>query len=359
MKNITYSVKPRTNKVVLPETLGFGVHFTDNIFEMDYNPERGWHNLAIKPLENFSVHPATLFIHYGQALFEGLKAIRQHDGKIALFRPDKHFERLNNSARRLCMPEVNVESAIEVLRELVSIEKDWVPSNKGESLYIRPFMIGIDPVLGVKASHTYKLVYLLSPVGAYYPEGFKPVKILIQDEYVRAVRKGMGECKTPGNYAASLIGGEMARAAGYTQVLWLDAVELRNIEEVGTMNIFIALKDEIVTPKLTGGILPGVTRLSVIQILRDWGYTVNERVISVDEFTDEYEKGNVTDVFGTGTAAIISSVGELKFKDKIMKINDGQPGELAKRLFNTVTGIQCGEIEDTYKWLVPVPETID
>jgi branched-chain amino acid aminotransferase len=356
MKNITYTIKPRTEKVKLPEALGFGIHFTDSMFEVDYNPQAGWHNATIKPVENFSIHPATLFIHYGQALFEGLKAIRQHDDKIVLFRPGKHFERLNNSAKRLCMPQIDVNLAIDYLKELVAIEKDWIPSNKGEALYIRPFMIGTDPVLGVKVAHNYKLVYLLSPVGAYYAEGFKPVKILIQDEYVRAVRKGMGECKTPGNYAASLIGGEMAHDAGYTQVLWLDGVVLKNIEEVGTMNIFMDFKNEIVTPKLTGGILPGVTRLSVIQILRDWGYNVNERVISVDEFMSEYDKGNVTDVFGTGTAAIISPVGELKFRDKIMKINNGETGELSMRLFNALTGIQYGETEDTYHWLTPVPD---
>ncbi len=354
MKEITYSIKPRTEKVTFPEKLGFGVYFTDHVFEMDYSPEAGWHNMTIKPLENYSVHPAAMFIHYGQALFEGMKAIRQTNGEIKIFRPDKHFERLNNSAKRLCMPTVDVAKAVEALKELVAVENEWVPSGRGESLYIRPFMIGTEPFLGVRTSGTYKLAFLLSPVGAYYPEGFKPVRILIQDDYVRAVRKGMGECKTPGNYAASLIGGEMAKEQGYTQVLWLDGVELKNIEEVGTMNIFIALKNEIVTPKLTGGILPGITRMSVIQILRDWGYTVNERVISMDEFVSEYDKGNVTDVFGTGTAAIISSVGELKFKDKIMKINNGGTGELARKLFDTLTGILHGDIADTYGWLVPV-----
>ncbi len=358
MKEMTYKIKQRTEPVQLPATLGFGVYFTDNIFEMDYNPELGWHNLQVKPLENYSFHPATMFFHYGQALFEGMKAFRQKDNEIVLFRPDKHFERLNNSARRLCMPTVDVDLAVEALRELIAIEKDWISPKKGESLYIRPFMIGVDSALGVRTSITYKLIYMLSPVGAYYPEGFKPVKILVQDDYVRAVRKGMGECKTPGNYAASLIGNEMAKAQGYTQVLWLDAVELKNIEEVGTMNIFIVFKDEIVTPKLTGGILPGITRMSVIETLRDWGHTVNERTVSIDEFLEQHDKGNVVDVFGTGTAAIISSVGELKFKDKIMKINNGSYGELALKLFDHFTGMQFGEIEDTHNWFVPVSGVI-
>ncbi len=354
MKEITYKNKPRTEPVKLPEPLGFGVYFTDNILEMDYNTESGWHNLQIKPLENYSFHPATLFFHYGQVLFEGLKAFRQKNNDIVIFRPEKHIERLNNSARRLCMPTIDVDFAVEALRELIAVEKDWIPEKKGESLYIRPLMIGVDSALGVRVSETYKLIYLLSPVGAYYAEGFKPVKILAQDDYVRAVRKGTGECKTPGNYAASLIGSEMAKAQGYSQVLWLDGVELKNIEEVGTMNIFIIFKDEIVTPELSGGILPGVTRLSVIETLRGWGHTINERAVSIDEFVEQYDKGNVVDVFGTGTAAIISSVGELKFRDKIMKINNGSYGELAIKLFDHFTGLQYGEIEDTHNWFVPV-----
>ena len=354
MRDIKYDILPRTEKVNLPAELGFGQIFTDHIFEMDYSPEMGWHDLTIHPLSNFAIHPATMFIHYGQALFEGLKAFRQINDEIVIFRPEKHFERLNNSARRLCMPEVDVNLAVDVLKELINVDKEWIPSKRGDSLYIRPFMLGTDPVLGVKASKNYKFVIMLTPVGAYYPEGFKPVKILVQDEYVRAVRKGMGECKTPGNYAASMIGGEMAHKQGYTQVLWLDAVEVRNIEEVGTMNIYIAFKDEIVTPSLTGGILPGVTRMSVLQILKEWGFNVNERVISIDEFLTQYDSGNVLEIFGTGTAAIISSVGELKFKDKIMQLSGGLTGDIALKLFNYLTGIHYGEIPDKYNWLTHV-----
>lgn len=352
--HISFDITPRTKPVVLPKNLGFGQIFTDHIFEMDYTPERGWHNAAIRPLQNFSFHPATMFIHYGQALFEGMKAFHQVNDEFVMFRPDKHIERLNNSARRLCMPEVDVETVLEALHELIWLEKEWIPSKKYEALYIRPFMFGTDAVLGVKPSSNYKFVIMLSPVGAYYPEGFKPVKILIQDEYVRAVRKGLGEAKTPGNYAASLLGAEIAKQKGYTQVLWLDAVELRNIEEVGTMNIFVAFKDEIVTPKLTGGILPGITRISVIDILRGWGKNVVERVLPLDEFINRYNAGEVTDVFGTGTAAIISAVGELRYQDTTYMINNGHTGELARDLFDELSGIHSGLMPDKYHWLVPV-----
>lgn len=355
MKEIRYEIKTRTEKPVLPESLGFGQIFTDHIFEMDYNAEMGWHNHCIRPLENFSMHPATMFFHYGQAAFEGLKAFKQHNDEIVIFRPDKHFQRLNNSSKRLCMPAIDIPSTIEALKELISIDKDWIPVRTGESLYIRPFIFGTDPVLGVKPSQNYKLVIMLSPVGAYYPEGFKPIKILMQDTYVRAVRKGLGECKTPGNYAASLLGAEIARAEGYTQVLWLDAVSLKNIEEVGTMNIYIRFNDEVVTPQLTGGILPGITRMSVLQILKDWNFNVNERVVTIDEFIERYDKGEVLDVFGTGTASIISSVGEMKFKDKVMPINGGKSGELATKLFSHITGLQYGQITDEHNWLIPVP----
>lgn len=358
MKNLKITIRPRTSKIEFPENLGFGQMFSDHIFEMDYSPELGWHNLEIKPLDNMSMHPATMFIHYGQALFEGLKAFRTVNDEIMVFRPDKHFERFNNSARRLCMPTVDVQLMIDALKELIQIDKDFIPTRAGEALYIRPMMFGTDEVLGVKPSKTYKVMILLSPVGAYYPEGFKPVRILVQDDYVRAVRKGMGECKTPGNYAASLLAGELARKEGFSQVLWLDAIEQKYIEEVGTMNIFISFKNEIATPKLTGGILPGITRMSVIQLLRDWGHTVNERLISVQELIDEYEDGNLTGVFGTGTAAIISSVSELGYKGKALRINNGEPSELAVKLFNHITSLHYGKVPDKYNWLQPVTSEV-
>lgn len=354
MEKISYQLKNRTEKVKLPVNLGFGHLFTDHVFEMEYNPELGWHNPVIKPLEKLFLHPATMFFHYGQAIFEGLKAFRNIDGEVVIFRGPSHFERLNRSARRICIPEIDTEFAIKALKELIAVERDWVPLNKGEALYIRPFILGIDTFLGVRPSNIYKFIIILSPVGAYYPEGFKPVSILVQDEYVRAVRKGLGECKTPANYAASLLAGEEAQKKGFTQVLWLDGVELKYIEEVGTMNIFIRFRDEITTPKLTGSILPGITRDSVIQLLKSWDMNVTERLISIDELISEYRKGSVLGIFGTGTAAVISSVGRLTYKDETMLINEGKPDDVALKLFDEITSIQYGLTADKFGWILPV-----
>jgi branched-chain amino acid aminotransferase len=354
MEKINYQIKKRTDKVVLPENPGFGQHFTDHIFEMDYTPQNGWYNPVIKPIENLSMHPATMFIHYGQAIFDGLKAFRSENGDINIFRAEKHIQRLNNSAKKLCIPEVDPSFLLHALTELISIDSDWVPYKKGESLYIRPFIFGNDPFLGVRPSQRYKLILLLSPVGAYYPEGFKPVKILVTDDYVRAVRKGIGDAKTAANYAASLLAGEEAHKRGFTQVLWLDGVEQKYIEEVGTMNIFIRFKNEVATPILTGSILPGVTRDSVLQILKSLDMNPVERLISIDEVVEEYKKGNVLEVFGTGTAAVISSVGWLTYKDMTMALNGGNAGELSVKLFDAITSIQYGQGEDKFNWLTPV-----
>ena len=351
--------KVRVSKITLPDPLGFGIHFTDNMFVMDYSKDKGWHNAVIQPVQNFSMHPASMFIHYGQVIFEGLKAFKTVDGEVVIFRPDQHFMRLNNSARRMCIPEVDVDFMLKSLVELVDIDKDWIPTKRGESLYIRPFIFGSDPVLGVRPSTKYKLIILLSPVGAYYPEGFKPVKILATNEYVRAVRKGIGQCKTPGNYAASLLAAEEARQKGFTQVLWLDAVEQKYVEEVGTMNIFIRFKDEVVTPKLTGSILPGVTRKSVIQILKDWGENITERLVTIDEVVEAYNTGNLLEVFGSGTAAVISSVGELTYQNSKMILNKGEAGELAKKLFDEITSIHYGLKEDTHGWLTYVENNVE
>jgi len=354
MEQINYNIKERTEKIQFPDNLGFGKIFTDHVFEMDYTENKGWHNPAIKPLSDLQMHPATMFIHYGQAIFEGLKAYKTVNGEVVIFRPDQHIQRLNNSARRICIPDVDNDFLLTALKELINIERDWIPTNQGESLYIRPFIYGNDPFLGVNPAHVYKLIILLSPVGAYYPEGFKPVKILAQDDYVRAVRKGLGECKTPANYAASLLAGEEAMKQGYTQVLWLDGVTQRFIEEVGTMNIFINMKDEIVTPKLNGSILPGITRKTVIQLLKEWDMNIVEREITIDEVIENYESGDLLGVFGTGTAAVISSVGWLTFKDKDMIINNGEPGELAVKLFDEITSIQYDIKEDTHNWLFKI-----
>ena len=354
MEKIKFELSEKFSPIKLPDNLGFGKFFTNHVFEMDYTPEKGWHNPTIKTLENLIMHPATMFLHYGQGIFEGLKAFKTDAGDVVIFRAEKHIERLNNSARRICIPEVDPRFMLQALTELVSIEKDWIPTKHGESLYIRPFIFGSDPFLGVKPSSNYKLLIVLSPVGAYYPEGFKPVKILAQDDYVRAVRKGLGACKTPANYAASLLASEEARKKEFTQVLWLDGIEQKYIEEVGTMNIFIVFKNEIATPKLNGSILPGVTRDSVIQILKDWNMNVTERLISIDEVVTEYKAGNLVGVFGTGTAAIISSVGLLNYKGLEMELNHGEPGELDLKLFEELTSIHYGKIEDKHHWLTHV-----
>jgi branched-chain amino acid aminotransferase len=354
MQKINFQLQERTEEIKFPKTLGFGLIYTDHVFEMDYETGKGWINPTIKPLANLDMHPATMFIHYGQAIFEGLKAFKTINGDAVIFRPERHIERFNNSARRMCMPEVDVQFVLNALYELIAIEKDWIPTNEGEALYIRPFMFGSDPVLGVRPATKYKLIILLSPVGAYYPEGFKPVRILAQDKYVRAVRKGLGDCKTPANYAASLLATEEARQQGFTQVLWLDAVEQKYVEEVGTMNIFVRFKNEIATPKLTGSILPGVTRASVIQILKDWEMNITERLISMEEVISEYKDGNLMGIFGTGTAAVISSIGMLRYKDIDMDFDCTKPGDLAVKLFEKLGSIHRGKTEDQYNWLVNV-----
>jgi branched-chain amino acid aminotransferase len=354
MEKIRYNLMKREKPVKLPTDLGFGKIFTDHVFEMDYLPSKGWHNPIIKKLENIQMHPASMYLHYGQGIFDGLKAFKTESGDIVLFRPQKHIQRINNSAKKLCIPEVDTGFLLQAIMELVRVEKEWIPENSGESLYIRPFIYGSEPFLGVRRSESYKLMVILSPVGAYYPEGFKPVKILVQDDHVRAVRKGLGDCKTPANYAASLYAGEEAKEKGFTQVLWLDGVEQKYIEEVGTMNIFINFKNEVATPGLNGSILPGVIRDSVIRILKDWNINVTERQISIDEIIEEYKKGNVAGIFGTGTAAIISPVGWLTYKGFDMTLNNGQPGELDLKLFEELTSLHYGKIEDKHDWIVYV-----
>ncbi len=352
MNTINFQDVEQKTDVKIPENLVFGQNFTSNYFQLDYDASRGgWHSPTIKKFGDFKISPAALAFHYGQEIFEGLKAYKHVDGKIALFRPDENFKRMNRSAKRLCMPEVDLDLALTALKELVALEKDWIPTKPGHSLYIRPLMFASDPYIGVKAGEQYKLMIMLSPVGPYYPEGFKPVPILATDKYVRAVRKGIGDCKTAGNYAASLLAQREAKQEGYSQVLWLDAIEQKFIEEVGTMNIFMQFKDEVVTPMLTGTILPGVTRMSVIQILKDWGYNITERMISIDEVVEGYKNKNLVEIFGTGTAAIISSVGKLKYHDTIMQFNDEHAGELGTKLYEEILGIQYGEREDKFNWL--------
>ena len=331
--------------------LGFGSHFTDHMFNMDYDPDKGWHNPRIEPYQSLVLDPATMVFHYGQAVFEGLKAYRTPQGTIQLFRPKENFARLNRSCKYLCIPGIDEAFALKALKKLLTIESDWVPKAPQTSLYIRPTIIATDPFLGVRASFTYRFFIILCPVGAYYPEGFNPVKILVTKDHVRAVRGGLGESKTPANYAASLLAGEEANKLDYTQVLWLDGVEQKYIEEVGSMNIFFVINNELITPQLNGSILPGITRKSVIDLAKSWGLTVVERKISIDEVIEAHGKGHLQEIFGSGTAAVISPVGTLKYDDTILTINDNNVGPLAKKLFETIVAIQYGNGDDPNGWL--------
>jgi len=334
--------------------LTFGTIFTDHMFNMDYGPDMGWHHPRIEPFAPIQMDPATMVLHYGQAVFEGLKAYRTASGDIQLFRPKDNFKRLNRSCRKLCIPELDPDFIFSSLKELLKIDKSWVPSAPETSLYIRPTIIAMDPFLGVRASYTYRFFIILSPVGVYYKEGFNPVKIWVTKDYVRAVRGGLGEAKTAANYAASLYAGEQAHENGYTQVLWLDGVEQKYIEEVGSMNIFFVIDDELITPMLNGSILPGITRDSVIALAKTWNIRVAERRISIDEVMKAHASGTLQEIFGSGTAAVISPVGELKCGDTVLAIGDGKVGPLAHRFFKTLTDIQYGKAKDPLGWIEPV-----
>lgn len=336
------------------EEIEFGSIFTDHMFIMDYNENEGWNNPRIVEYQPIVLDPSALVFHYGQSMFEGMKAYKTEDNKTLLFRPMKNIERANNSNKRLCIPTINEEDFLQAIKELVKVDEEWIPKKKGSSLYIRPFVIATEPSLNVKPSSQYKFIIILSPVGAYYKEGLNPVKIWIEDEYVRAVRGGIGEAKTGGNYAASMLSQEKAHEAGYSQVLWLDGVEHKYIEEVGAMNIFFKIDGKIVTPMLNGSILPGVTRASVVELCKSWGYDVEERKVSADELYEAAQNGTLEEVFGSGTAAVISPVGTLKFGDKVFEINNGQIGKVSQEIYDTITGIQTGKVEDTFGWTVEV-----
>jgi branched-chain amino acid aminotransferase len=347
-KTKTPKQKPDQNK------LGFGQYFTDHMFIMDYTEGKGWHDPRIVPYAPLQLDPATMMLHYGQAIFEGMKAYKAKDGRILLFRPKKNMERINISNDRLCIPPIDVDFGVEAVKAIVEVDKDWIPEAEGTSLYIRPFIIATDPFLGVRPSQTYMFIIILSPVGAYYPEGINPVKIYIETEYVRAVKGGVGFAKTCGNYAASIKAQMEAKKKGYTQVLWLDGVERKYIEEVGTMNVFFKINGEIITPSLEGSILAGITRDSSIELLRSWGLKVTERRISIQELYDAHANGTLEEAFGTGTAAVISPIGEFNWNGNIITVNQGKIGEISEKLYNTITGIQNGEIEDIFGWTVEV-----
>ncbi|MEW6140051.1 MAG: branched-chain amino acid aminotransferase [Thermodesulfobacteriota bacterium] len=338
------------------DKLGFGRIFTDNMLTMPYSGKEGkWLQPQIKPLENLVLHPATMVLHYSQQVFEGLKAFAgPNEDDILLFRPDANIERFNKSCRRLCIPTIDPDLFMDWMCRLVRMERDWIPRSPGTSLYIRPTVIATDPFLGVRPSSDYLFYIILSPVGAYYPEGFEPVKILVTDTYVRACPGGIGEAKTGANYAASLRAAEEAHASGFTQVLWLNANDKLSIEEVGTMNIFFRFKDEVVTPALEGTILPGVTRQSVIRVCRDKGYKVSERSISIQEVVEGAQSGNLLEMFGSGTAAVISPVSDFRYKGRDFTVGNGKTGDLAGALFEEITAMQQGAKPDPYGWVVNI-----
>ncbi len=346
---------PATNFKPKPENearMGFGKIFTDYMFMMEYNPQAGWHGARIEPYHPFTLDPSCSVFHYGQEIFEGLKCYRRADGGTQMFRARDNFARMNVSAERMCIPQFDESLALRALTELLRVEKDWVPRTIGASLYIRPAIIAVDPMLGVHASHNYFFFIILSSSGAYYPGGIDPVGIYVEDRYVRAVRGGVGFAKTGGNYAASIKAGDIAEKRGYTQVLWLDGVERKYVEEVGTMNVFFKIAGEIVTPALEGSILPGITRKSCIELLRSEGYKVTEREIALSELEEAADNGTLEEMFGTGTAAVISPVGELKAGDRQIIINGGEIGITSQWLYDELTGIQWGRRKDKHGWTV-------
>lgn len=334
--------------------LGFGKYFADYMFTMDYDEGIGWHDATIRPYGPIEMNPATVVLHYAQETFEGLKAYRRADGQIQLFRPEMNARRMINSNERLCMATIPEDMFIEAVNALVKAEEDWVPSEPETSLYIRPFAFACESSLGVHKSKAYKFVIILSPVGAYYAEGLAPVKIMVEDEYVRAVQGGTGFTKCGGNYAGSILGQVKAEKMGCTQVLWLDGVHRKYVEEVGTMNIMFKIGGEIYTAPIEGTVLPGVTRDSIIHILKDWGYKVNETHLAVDDLMKAGHDGTLEEAFGTGTAAVISPVGEFVYKDDIVKVNNFEIGKLTQKLYDYLTGIQWGDVEDKYGWTVDI-----
>ena len=346
--HVEKTLNPKTKPAF--DQLSFGTVFTDHMFTMDYTEGQGWHAPKIVPYEPILLDPAAMVFHYGQTVFEGLKAYVTEDDEVLLFRPEENMKRLNRSNERLCIPTFDEELALSGLRELIQVDKEWIPNIEGTSLYIRPFIFATQPYLRGCSSKTYRFMIILSPVGAYYKEGINPVKIAVESEFVRAVSGGTGSAKTAGNYAGAMKAQEVAEAKGYSQVLWLDGKEHRYIEEVGAMNVFFKLNGEVVTPELNGSILEGITRKSVIELLQHWNVPIIERKISMEELYEAHQSGILEEAFGTGTAAVISPIGELYWNDKKIDINDGKIGTLSQKIYDTMTGIQTGKVEDPFGW---------
>ncbi|MDR1254342.1 MAG: branched-chain amino acid aminotransferase [Oscillospiraceae bacterium] len=338
----------------IDEKLGFGKFYTDHMFIMDYDINENWHNPRIVPYGSLSLDPATICLHYGQQVYEGMKAYMTKNNKILLFRPKKHIERLNISNERLCIPKLDEKFCVDAIKKLVNIDKDWTPTKPGTALYIRPFILATDPYIGVRPGEKFRFIVICSPVSSYYSAGLGALKIYVEEDYVRAVKGGVGFAKTAGNYAASLKAQNKAASMGYDQVIWLDAIEKRYVEEVGTMNVFFVIDNEIITPELQDSILSGITRLSCISLLRSWGEKISERRISINEIHEAYLNGRLKEAFGTGTAAVVSPIGLLRWRENIMKINGEKPGPIAKKLYDVLTGIQFGQIEDTFSWTLEI-----
>ena len=352
MEKITITKTASPKQKPSTDGLPFGTYFTDHMFLMNYEAGKGWFDPRIVPYGNIELEPSAMVFHYAQEVFEGMKAYRGVDNKIRFFRPLENIRRMNASGERLCIPAIDENDFMEALHALVEVDADWVPSAPDTSLYIRPFVIATEPHVGVHASYSYLFAIITCPVGSYYAAGINPVKILIEEEDVRAVRGGTGFAKCGGNYAASLRAGERAAAGGFSQVLWLDGIERRYIEEVGSMNVMFKIAGKIITPELSGSVLPGITRKSCIEILKNWGYEVEERKISIDELIDAAKNGTLEEAFGTGTAAVVSPIGQITYLDNNYEVGGFKIGEITQKLYDTLTGIQWGKTEDTYNWSV-------
>lgn len=349
---ITKTTAPKTKPD--QKALGFGKYMSDHMFLMNWQRDKGWFDARIVPYAPIPMDPGAVSLHYGQETFEGLKAYRTADGKIQLFRPDMNAKRMANSNVRMCMPVFPEDMFVEAVKALVEVDADWVPTEPATSLYIRPFMFATERTLSVHEPDEFLFMIICSPSGAYYSQGISPIKIMVEDEYVRAVRGGTGFAKCGGNYAGSMIAQAKAEAMGYSQVLWLDGVEQKYVEEVGAMNIMFKINGEIWTAPCEGTVLPGITRASMIEIMKEWGYTVREERLAIDDLMDACRKGQVEEVFGTGTAAVISPVGVLNYKGDAQTINNGEIGELSLKLYTYLTDLQWGRIPDTHGWIVPV-----
>ena len=351
---VKYSARSAEQLKIPPASMSgviFGTVFSDHMFCMEWEEGKGWHNAEIKPYGPLMLEPSSMVLHYAQMSFEGLKAYQTDSGEHVLFRPRENFKRMNRTSLRMCLPELDIEEVLTTLKKLLRLDSGWVPYEAGTSLYIRPTILATEEAIGLKVSSKYLFFIILSPVGPYYPQGFNPVKIMVSEKYVRAVPGGVGYAKTGGNYAASILAEKEAKELGYTQVLWLDAVERRYIEEVGSMNIFFLINEEIVTPQLTGSILPGITRISVLELGKHWGLKVSERRVSIDEILKGLKDGSVTEIFGSGTAAVISPVGVLSYKGEECQVGNGETGPITSRFYEQLTGIQYGKVADPFDWV--------